>query len=78
MRLGKLECISPEGLRVNFEAANADGELIVQPVPDMGINYVRDSGLPPHVEGEQKAPRVMGQIPLSWAIILHWEQDSPA
>lgn len=81
MRLGTVMLCGPSGQQVNLEATD-DGELIIETHPSGGFTLIRDTGLPPHKaknkEGEDvDVPRVVAQVPGTWAVFPGWHVDSP-
>jgi hypothetical protein len=77
MLLNKVTAIGPSGAMVTFEPTG-EGALLLD--PREGFMLIRDTGLPLHTAGEVPAgtppsPRVVGQIPSTWAFTYEWAQD---
>lgn len=80
LRLASLQLLGPAGQQVTIQA-NSEGELLIEMHHKDGFTVIRDTGLPPHQEGDgAKVPRVhriVAQLPTTWAILPEWELTAP-
>jgi hypothetical protein len=78
IRCHMITCVGAGGSRVVLEA-NGEGELVVEYHEKRGLNVIRDTGLPPHVEaGKPVCARVVAQLPArDWAVFPEWQLMSP-